>query len=498
LSGIRVTYSGLISLVLGIGAIFLGMMFTIIVTRTLEPIEYGTWGLIMGLIVYGVFVEPLVSYWATREIARGTESGRTIVASGSLLSIAGIAIYFIVAIIIGQQSETDNDALLFGMILIPVLFINRMLSAINTGWKPHAPLVAAAIFTLIEIVFALVFVYHLEMGVKGVVLTVTLAYIGSIFVLFYYAKEKLKAKINFEYLKKWIRLSWFPLYPAIGATILLTDITVFFIITGSVIGLAFWVAAAVIARTIENSGLISRAVYAKLLQGHEPKYLEINIIQLFYFAILITAITITFARQGLFILNPEYEVAVPIVIILSFQMFFHTIRSQFLLFVTGVEKVDAKNSSTFKDYIKSKLFFVPTLTLIESIIYITALTIGLLIIKTITDSIMDLLMYWASVSLITQIPFFIYSYILLRRDITISVNFNSIAKYLGTAVIIFGIIYFVIEELLVYNESVYVFIPNVLIYLAAGILSYIIITYFIDSNTKALINSIIKEIKNIT
>ena len=498
MSEIRITYSGLISLIFGIVTIFLGLVFTLIVTRTLEPIEYGTWGLITGLMVYAVFIEPIVAYWASREIARGTESGRTIVASGSLLSIAGIAIYFIAAFIVGQQSDADNDVLLFGMILIPVLFINRMLSAINTGWKPHAPLVAAFIFAAIEIVLALVFVYHLEMGVKGVVLTVTLAYIGSIFVLMNYAKEKLKAKINFKYLKKWIRLSWLPLYPAIGTTILLTDITVFSIITGSVIGLAFWIAAAVIAKTIENSGLISRAVYAKLLQGHEPKYLENNVTQLFYFAILITAITITFARQGLFILNPVYEVAFPIVIVLSFQMFFYTIRGQFLLFITGVEKVDTKNSSTFKDYIKSKLFFVPTLILIESIIYISALTIGLLIIKTITDSTMDLLMYWASVSLVTQIPLFIYSFILLRRDITISINFNSIAKYLGTTVIIFGIIYFVMEELLVYNESVYVFIPNVLIYLAAGILSYIIITYFIDSNTKALINSIIKEIKNIT
>ena len=498
MSGIRVTYSGLISLVLGIGAIFLSLMFTLIVTRTLEPIEFGTWGLITGLIIYATFIEPIVNYWATREIARGTESGRTIVASGSLLSIAGIAIYFLAAIIIGQQSDADNEALLFGMILIPVLFINRMLSGINTGWKPHAPLVASFIFAIIEIILALFFVYYLEMGVEGVVLTVTLAYIGSIFVLFYYAKEKLKTKINFEYLKKWIRLSWLPLYPAIGTTILVTDITVFSIITGSVIGLAFWVAAAVIAGTIENSGLISRAVYAKLLQGREPKYLENNITQLFYFAIFISAITITFARPGLFILNPEYEVAFPIVIILSFQMFFHTIRSQFLTFVTGVEKVDAKKNSTFKDYIKSKLFFVPTLILVQSIIYISTLTIGLLILKTITDSTMDLLTYWASVSLITQIPFFIYSFILLRRDITVSINFKSVGKYFIVSVIIFGTIYFVIEEFLTYNESVYVFIPNVLIYLAIGVLSYIIITYFIDSNTKALINSIIKEIKNIT
>ena len=179
MSGIRVTYSGLISLVIGIGAIFLSLVFILIVTRTLEPIEFGTWGLITGLIVYATFIEPIVAYWASREIARGTESGRTIVASGSLLSIAGIAIYFIAAIIIGQQSDADNDALLFGIILIPVLFINRMLSAINTGWKPHAPLVAAFIFAAIEIVLALVFVYHLEMGVKGVVLTVTLAYNSS-------------------------------------------------------------------------------------------------------------------------------------------------------------------------------------------------------------------------------------------------------------------------------------------------------------------------------
>ena len=61
MSEIRITYSGLISLVSGIGAIFLSLMFTIIVTRTLEPIEYGTWGLITGLIVYAVFIEPLVS-----------------------------------------------------------------------------------------------------------------------------------------------------------------------------------------------------------------------------------------------------------------------------------------------------------------------------------------------------------------------------------------------------------------------------------------------------
>ena len=77
MSGIRVTYKGLISLIGGIISIFTGIIFTLIITRSVTPEEYGTWGLIIGLITYVTLVGPIVSYWSTRDTARNYQSGKT-------------------------------------------------------------------------------------------------------------------------------------------------------------------------------------------------------------------------------------------------------------------------------------------------------------------------------------------------------------------------------------------------------------------------------------
>jgi len=49
MSDIRVTYSGLISLIVGAIGTATGLIFILIVTRTLSPQEFGTWGLILIL-----------------------------------------------------------------------------------------------------------------------------------------------------------------------------------------------------------------------------------------------------------------------------------------------------------------------------------------------------------------------------------------------------------------------------------------------------------------
>ena len=59
MSGIRVTYTGLISLVGGMVSVFTGVIFTLIITRSVTPEEYGTWGLIIGLITYVTLIAPI-------------------------------------------------------------------------------------------------------------------------------------------------------------------------------------------------------------------------------------------------------------------------------------------------------------------------------------------------------------------------------------------------------------------------------------------------------
>ena len=87
MSGIRVTYSGLIAFVVGIGSIFTGLLFVLIVTRRLSPEEFGSWAVIGSMISYFIISETIVSYWTARQIARNEKVGKTSVFSSSFFSL---------------------------------------------------------------------------------------------------------------------------------------------------------------------------------------------------------------------------------------------------------------------------------------------------------------------------------------------------------------------------------------------------------------------------
>jgi len=272
LSGIRVTYTGLISLIGGIISVLTGIIFTLVITRTVTPEEYGTWGLIIALITYVTLIGPIVSYWSTRDTARNIQSGKTAVLSSILLSIGAISIYILISYLMGNYTNVERNVLLFAAILIPTMFVNGILIAINLGWKPHAISYGTLAYGISSVPLALFLIYYLNFGVTGIIISVFLANIASIIILFYYAKEKITNQFNKTILKKWLKFSWIPIYPGIAILVAGFDISIFTIITGSVIGLAFWTAAMVLPAMISHTGLISRAIYAKLLEEKTKEF----------------------------------------------------------------------------------------------------------------------------------------------------------------------------------------------------------------------------------
>jgi len=156
-----------------------------IVTRTLTQLELGTWTLIGGLITYVVIIEPTISYWALRETARGIKSGRTAIASSGVFSLIGILAYLIIAYFVGQQTDADVNILFFGVLLIPLMFLNRTLKAIALGWKPQVNSYGILIFDIAKIPAALAFVYFFEMGIQGVILSLVAAHIVTVIVFIF-------------------------------------------------------------------------------------------------------------------------------------------------------------------------------------------------------------------------------------------------------------------------------------------------------------------------
>jgi O-antigen/teichoic acid export membrane protein len=493
LSEIRVTYSGLISFFIGLVGVVTGLILILIITRTLTSEEYGTWSLILGLIAYGLVAEQIISFWSTREMARGLDSAKTAILFNGFFSVGGIFIYVIISYFVGIELNIEQNILLFASVLIPVMFLNNVLSAINLGWKPQGVSYGFVLSEITKIPAALFFVYFLDAGVMGIIIAFFLGNLASLIFQIFYARNQIKNKIKIKYIKKWIKLSWIPLYPEISEKMFILDVIVFPLIVHSVNGLAFFAAAMTIAGLVGQTRLITRAIYPKLLQDGKSNYLQENITHLFYFAIPITALSITFAKSGLFALNPIYASAVFVVMFLSLRMFFHTINQVFCASIEGIENVDKNIKSTFKDYMKSKLFFMPTIRLIQNIIYIGTLIIVLLILRNDLSEI-ELVTLWSLIALLTTIPFSIYYYILARQKFELKFDLKRILKYFLVSVGVFGTILILQNQFLEFNNNIFEFIPSLLVFALLGVSGYVLITYLIDGHTQKLFKSIFQEI----
>lgn len=495
MSHVRVTYSGLISLIVGLGTLFTGLIFTLIITRQLSQEEFGTWSLIGTLITYVTIIDPIIAYWNTREIARGQDTGKTAIVSSSFMIPLAVFVYLGIAYFFGQQIELDYTILMLAAILIPVNFLRGLLVGIAHGFKPHIEAYGLLIFELSKIVIALILIYFLDLGLFGLILTVFLATLANVIILLIKTKEKLYGKFQIKFLKKWLRLFWLPSYPQISAILTTSDVAIFSLITGSVGSLAYWTAAMTISRIVHHSSDITKALYPKLLGGGKKEYFQDNLRIVFYFAFPLAAMSFTFMRPSLFALNPIYEVATPVLVFLIPAMFLRTLSEIFSQALRGIERVDVNEKASFKDYLKSKLFFLPTLRNIQRGGYLVCLGLIILLFLPYSQNDIDLVIIWAVIALATHIPYNIYFHLLIKREFRPKIDYFSMLKYVLSSVIVFGLVFFLMNNYLEYKNSIFEFLPQLLIYVIIGIAGYLGLTYAIDKHTRKLFKLVISEIK---
>jgi hypothetical protein len=485
----------MISFLGGLIGLITGSIFSLTITRTLSPEEYGHWGLILSTVSYFPLILAVIGYWSTRETAQKLDSGKTALLSTIGLSVIASTIFIIISFFIVSETETEQNYFLLATILIPIIFLTSILGSIAYGYKPHVFGVSTIFYGVTQVISVFIFVYILNLGIPGIIFTLTLSYTVSIVVLLAYVHKKIKTSFKNKFLKKWLKLSWIPLYPSSYLILLQSTILIFVLITDSIIGVAYWTASLILASMIAPSGLISQAVYPKLLENKQINFFQDNVTHLFYFGILFTTLVITFARPGLFLLNPFYEEATPIVVILAIDGFLVVLINMFQNSLIGIEKVDSDSKSNYKDYLKSNLFYVHTLRLIQTVTYVVILIIVLILLTPITAEI-DLLTYWASIALMTQIPLVAFLAILIKRNFINPFDFKRILKFIFTGMSLFAVFYFLIEHFLLFDSDLFQFTPRLLLFVCLMIGTYCIITYLTDSKIKLLFDSIICEIKN--
>jgi len=333
------------------------------------------------------------------------------------------------------------------------------------------------------------------MGLSGVIITFFIAQNMSIIFQIYILREKIKGKIQFKYIRKWLKFSWLTLYTPLSNLIYRTDILIFTVFSESVTGLAIFAVATIVSGIISLADYIVSPTYAKLLAGDKEKYLKENLTLMLYFAIPLGLLSVTFAKPILFLLNPIYEGVGIVVIIITIKIFFSSLINIFQQYIWGNDKTDIKFEIQSKKFLKSNIFKIPTLKIIDYSGYLILLIVGLAILKQNSATELDYVLYWASISAIIQIPLLVYLGIQVRKELKLTVDLKSILKYILAGIVVFGLTFIITEEFLIYNNSILEFLPQVLLFVIIPITSYIIITYFIDKRIKNLIHLIITEIR---
>ena len=112
------------------------------------------------------------------------------------------------------------------------------------------------------------------------------------------------------------------------------------------------------------------------------------------------------------------------------------------------------------------------------------------------ESDLDLVIYWSLTAMLTQIPFTLYLFSLVKREFSLKIDKIPILKYLFSSFLVFGFTYLLTEQYLEYKISIFEFLPTLIPYLVFSTLAYLGLTFLIDSKTRILFKSVLNEIKN--
>lgn len=488
-------YVGLIAFLVRVLGIFTGFLFVIIVTRRLSEADFGTWVWIARLIGYVAFPTVVTSFWTTRFIARNFKAAKTNLVLTLIMSSGSTLIYLLISPIAAGAANAPLFFFLLASTQVPLIYLIENLYSIANGIKPQIASYGYVASELSKVVLAFTLMTLLGRTLTSAIISVATAELISVIVLLIFLKDHLPGSFDKTLAWRWIRHSWIPLYSGLSTLVMSAlDASIIIAFSGSSLILANYGAAYILYSIIIAPSALTAVLYPKLLRGgdHNDITSMVNLTALL--AIPMTAGIFITARPLLYLLNPVYADAVSVaraIIIYAFMIVFMTIFDYIIL---GTEKVELNIDSKFKDFIKSKLFLLPTINLICGATYLTTLTIVMHTTLSMNLTPAENAFYWALTQLITLTPFFTYKAILARKALHFKIPWREIATYLTASLIMVAtlqLLKFDIE----YTPSIYTFVYQAAKLAITGGIIYFTILYTFDKYFRELLKTILTNFR---
>ncbi|MEM1948793.1 MAG: oligosaccharide flippase family protein [Candidatus Caldarchaeum sp.] len=342
---IRVRFSGILLFVGNLVTLLTGLIFNVLIARNLQPAVLGTWFFIGSVIPYFQILEKAIPYWASREIPRGRQVGRTTLLFNLLLSIPITIIFVLLSNSLSTAIKAEPRVFMLSSLLIPTYYTSAALTSVTYSTAPHKLGLRTVIIDGVKIPLALAL---LPLGLEGVITAVIIGNIAYTTYLYKISQQHLRDSLNTGWLREKLKNIWLPLHESfLGSLSSATDALIVGLLLTTA-ELSNYGIALAIASVMGTAKGLTGAIYPKLLKSGEATERELK--SLFKFQhIFITPMVaggIALAPRIVEIFGTRYLPAAPLLPLLLFAPAIGMLSLTMKSVITGLEKADKTSPTT--------------------------------------------------------------------------------------------------------------------------------------------------------
>jgi O-antigen/teichoic acid export membrane protein len=207
-SELRLRYSGLIVFTTQILGIVTGLIFTLLLTRSMSVGEFGIWTNIFDYIPYFAILNSIIPFWVTRFTARDKEGTIvTGVLSQLFMAIIATLIYLPVIFFISNAIGTSQYILIYLIAAFNVLtaYMIVVFEGALQAIEPHATGYGFIIQEVVKVAVALTIILGFGQVFLGAILALVVAPIMQTIYYIYRLRNHLKEQFSLTYLKQWLK-----------------------------------------------------------------------------------------------------------------------------------------------------------------------------------------------------------------------------------------------------------------------------------------------------
>ncbi|MBS7646891.1 MAG: hypothetical protein QXK93_05080 [Candidatus Bathyarchaeia archaeon] len=486
---IRLQYSGFVIFSAKMFSVATGFIFQYMIARYTSTVEYGIWFNINDVLGYFLVLAGVIPFWVVRFVARSEEGAvKTGVLANLTISLVATIIYLVSVPLITSAIGVHQYTSLYLLAALQVVefYMLNVIEACLRARKPQVLGYGAVIAEIIKVSLGYILIMRLQKPLEGAIISIITAIAAQ---LIYYLKllaEDFKQKIEWAYVKEWVKGSIANLYNVLGNQIAAFVFILLFAYGGEG-ARGYYGAASLIANIVTYSTALAFALYPKLLAEGKSEDVTTSFKTVLMFAIPMTIGALAAPGLYLSILEREYASAWHVLVVLAIDALVATVSTLYGFVLYGFERVDEGAKISFKELLKSRMFIAFSLPYFHSAITIPS-TYFVLTNFTLNQPVTSAFAV-ALINSVARFTMFLILYIMVRRMIKMVIPWKSIAKYVLASVVMGCLLHWLCLRLSLTR-----------VYQALGITVLAGIFYFallmvIDENARVLVKSAWLEVK---